>query len=846
MKSPVYMNRGGMAQDAMQLQAAGTGDHNRLVHMTQPEVDALNTLASTGIGGLRANGMAINPETGLPEAGLWSNILPMIAGLGLTFATGGAAAPWMMGLAGAGGSLVGQAIEGDGIDVGRMFLSGLGAWGAGELSQVLGGATEAANAAAIAQPSANVVGGQVANVGANVGTNVGAGAIDLTSPAVTGAFNAPNLSSAAITGADQAAMAGWGTLPNTLDANIIQGVPANAMASNVASNVASAPSANTAFTGLLDRGAVAGADRAALASQLTTDPGAAYQAAGQAAYAANPSFDSVITGATEHANPLQWASTPSTVGLQDMVMPGGAAALGAAQSFGLFDQPEYNWDELDSGIGSYDYRGPYLPRSRTPTTPPEGFEPGVDPQYQYFSYANNGGYVGELPTIRAQSGYEPVNMQRSEQQQQPGSVFNKLAEMGASGIAGLGSLARPNGLGSLARLDDQRQPSSPVLPQPRMAQNRPPRPIYTSSIPSNKLPMLSPQQTAMAANGGAVGNLIDPQYRWSDAPNPAHRERVYRMAEGGLVGIDPQYRWSDTANPDMREHLYHPTVRAEGGKKGDESPMKFLEYYYNGPGRSKLPPYYKSLGENSLAGFFKAWKKNPAAAKKHVDELRGLMEQPVSKANGGMAGIDPQYRWSDVPNPADREHLYRKAFGGVAGEPSISETGIMEVSTPDMQEAVAERAMVVPAPEQPQNPAERVVFDQAVLALQGELDPEPAQAAITEFIDVFGPEAFRQLQVLVGGERENGGLVETASGQDTTGMTEGEVKAQQGPDVIPGKIVEATTGKQIANLLVGEKEFITPADAVAREAIPAGLPPTPENGAMVMGQRQEELKQIYG
>ena len=824
MKSPVYMNRGGMAQDAMQLQAAGTGDHNRLVHMTQPEVDALNTLASTGIGGLRANGMAINPETGLPEAGIWSNILPMVAGLGLTFATGGAAAPWMMGLAGAGGSLVGQAIEGDGIDIGRAFLSGLGSWGAGELSQVLGGATEAANAAAIAQPTTNVVGGQT---------------VDIAGGQVLGGSTPFHTATGSVSPIDAADS--W--LYNAADVSAVN--PAS-YAGGVASNVASAPSANTAFTGLLDRGAVAGADRAALASQLTTDPGAAYQAAGQAAYAANPSFDSVITGATEHANPLQWASTPSTVGLQDMVMPGGAAALGAAQSFGLFDQPEYNWDELDSGIGSYDYRGPYLPRSRTPTTPPEGFQPGIDPQYQYFSYANNGGYVGELPTIRAQSGYEPVNMQRSEQQQQPGSVFNKLAEMGASGIAGLGSLARPDGLGSLARLDGQRQPSSPVLPQPRMAQNRPPRPIYTSSIPSNKLPMLSPQQTAMAANGGAVGNLIDPQYRWSDAPNPAHRERVYRMAEGGLVGIDPQYRWSDTANPDMREHLYHPTVRAENGKEGDESPMKFLEYYYNGPGRSKLPPYYKSLGENSLAGFFKAWKENPAAAKNHVDELRGLMEQPVSKANGGMAGIDPQYRWSDVPNPADREHLYRKAVGGVAGEPSISETGIMEVSTPDMQEAVAERAMVVPAPDQPQNPAERVVFDQAVLALQGELEPEPAQAAITEFIDIFGPEAFRQLQVLVGGERENGGLVETASGQDTTGMTEGEVKAQQGPDVIPGKIVEATTGKQIANLLVGEKEFITPADAVAREAIPAGLPPTPENGAMVMGQRQDELKQIYG
>jgi len=217
-----------------------------------------------------------------------------------------------------------------------------------------------------------------------------------------------------------------------------------------------------------------------------------------------------------------------------------------------------------------------------------------------------------------------------------------------------------------------------------------------------------------------------------------------------------------------------------------------------------------------------------------------------AKAKGGLAGIDPQYRWSDVPTPADREHLYRKALGGVAGEPEISKTGIMDVATPDMQGVVAERGMVVPAPDQPQNPVERVIFDRAVLALQGELEPEPAQAAITEFIDIFGPEAFRQLQALVGGERETGGLVQTVSGETTVGMTEEEAMAQQGPDVIPGKIVDPATGRQTANLLVGENEYIEPADSLSRRAMAAGMAGTPQNGAIVRSQEEEQLRRAYG
>jgi hypothetical protein len=205
----------------------------------------------------------------------------------------------------------------------------------------------------------------------------------------------------------------------------------------------------------------------------------------------------------------------------------------------------------------------------------------------------------------------------------------------------------------------------------------------------------------------------------------------------------------------------------------------------------------------------------------------------------------PQYI-ENVPPGADIGEV-KKQVGGVAGEPvDIATSGLMGGAAPEIQAAVAERDMVTPAPDQPQNAEERAVFDQALLALQGELEPEPAQAAITEFIDTFGPEAFRQLQALVSGERENGGLVQPANGETTVGMTEEEAMAQQGPDVIPGKIVDPTTGKQTANLLVGENEYIEPADSLSRRAMAAGMAGTPQNGAIVRGREEEQLRRAYG
>jgi len=63
---------------ANHLQSAGRGEDKVLVHMTPKEVDGLQSLAMAHGGSL-----TINPQTGLPEAGFLSSLLPMIAGFAL-------------------------------------------------------------------------------------------------------------------------------------------------------------------------------------------------------------------------------------------------------------------------------------------------------------------------------------------------------------------------------------------------------------------------------------------------------------------------------------------------------------------------------------------------------------------------------------------------------------------------------------------------------------------------------------------------------------------------------------------------------------------------------------------
>ena len=127
---------------AQAVQSQGRGKDTQLVHMTPNEVAGMQALAKAHGGSL-----SINPSTGLPEAGFLDSMLPTILGIGITAATGGAAAPWMIG-AGIGGL---QYMRTGSLEKGLM--AGLGAYGGAGIGSSLMGAG-----------ASNVVGSQASKI----------------------------------------------------------------------------------------------------------------------------------------------------------------------------------------------------------------------------------------------------------------------------------------------------------------------------------------------------------------------------------------------------------------------------------------------------------------------------------------------------------------------------------------------------------------------------------------------------------------------------------------------------------------------------------------------------------
>jgi len=103
---------------AQHLAEKGRGPDSTLVHMSNKEVAGLQALAQKHGGQL-----SVNPSTGLPEAGFLDNILPMVAGAGLTYFSGGAINPLMA------GGIIGGITALDSKDLSKGLVAGLGAYG---------------------------------------------------------------------------------------------------------------------------------------------------------------------------------------------------------------------------------------------------------------------------------------------------------------------------------------------------------------------------------------------------------------------------------------------------------------------------------------------------------------------------------------------------------------------------------------------------------------------------------------------------------------------------------------------------------------------------------------------
>lgn len=177
---------------AQHMASRGRGPDSTLVHMAPQEVAGLQALAKAHGGSLTTN-----PDTGLPEAGFLSSILPMVIGAGITAATGGAAAPWMVGL-GVGGA---QALATGSLQKG--LLAGMGAYGgAGLAGGLLGAGAAEAGLAGIAPGTSGTTAAMSGGFGggsALAGTEAAGAALGTegTTAAMSGGFGGGNTLAAA-------------------------------------------------------------------------------------------------------------------------------------------------------------------------------------------------------------------------------------------------------------------------------------------------------------------------------------------------------------------------------------------------------------------------------------------------------------------------------------------------------------------------------------------------------------------------------------------------------------------------------------------------------------------------
>ena len=153
------------------LKRMGRGPDTQLIHMTDSEIDALNGLSAL----VFKEPLRTNPETGLPEAGMFKKLLPTVLAIGAATFLGPAAAPLFgsgalasglgAGIAGFGGHLAGQAITGQDLDFGRAALAGAGSGLTAGLTfdpsaGVVAGSTDAAQAATDAATQYSELSGQ--------------------------------------------------------------------------------------------------------------------------------------------------------------------------------------------------------------------------------------------------------------------------------------------------------------------------------------------------------------------------------------------------------------------------------------------------------------------------------------------------------------------------------------------------------------------------------------------------------------------------------------------------------------------------------------------------------------
>lgn len=210
------------------LAAQGRGEDSMLVHMTPKEVHALQGLAA-----IQGNSLTVNPHTGLPEAGILGNFLPMLAGAASEFFFPGN--PW--GAAMVGGAVGGiQASNNGGNVLGGALGGALGGYGGASL---VGGLTGAAGDAALSSAGAAQAAVPLSEFGGAI-PSYGTTTADLVATAAPSAQTAADLSAfannspTAFSAAPVATPAELAVAPSTAENLAVSSVPAAVNLADVA------------------------------------------------------------------------------------------------------------------------------------------------------------------------------------------------------------------------------------------------------------------------------------------------------------------------------------------------------------------------------------------------------------------------------------------------------------------------------------------------------------------------------------------------------------------------------------------------------------------------------------
>ena len=305
---------------------------------------------------------------------------------------------------------------------------------------------------------------------------------------------------------------------------------------------------------------------------------------------------------------------------------------------------------------------------------------------------------------------------------------------------------------------------------------------------------------------GSMGAFDQPEYDYSGMSSggtmrrytkpdiaPLDREVSLEGFDASRAGIDPQFQFF-----------------AKDGKKGE------LDTVYAQTGYSDIPMAQQGMSQPQMVQNPMMPQAGPQAAQMQSAIMQAARE--VASNSAPQMAAAPRPRTIGLtPNAAANavfgvNQNVRMQEGGVPSEAMMAQQGIMDVASDQVKNNLNERMSVMPSADQPQNVEERAIYDRAMLAVQGMLEPEEAQMAVEEFIETFGAEAYNMIKELARNPRDEGGVVKPANGNTT--VADG---AMQGEDIIAGKIVDPDTGEETAN-----------------------------NGARVRGMEEEQLRQAFG